>query len=90
MKVYISREGNCHSIYDEQLDVRFLGCSLITRVSHVEPTSRGDWEADLGPIGGPRLGPFPRRGQAIKAEIVWLTKFLRRQAGAFRTTEDVT
>ena len=32
----------------------------------------GRWFADLAPVGGPRLGPFPRRGAALNAESEWL------------------
>ena len=33
---------------------------------------RGDWQVDLSPSGGPLLGPFPNRRQAIEREIAWL------------------
>jgi len=44
----------------------------IKRASHVEPTTDGKWEADMFPIGGPVLGPFSLRGQALEAEHDWL------------------
>jgi hypothetical protein len=43
-----------------------------TRASHVEPDDRGRWLADLSPIGGPVLGPFDRRSEALEAEVTWL------------------
>jgi hypothetical protein len=57
---------------DEAADVlEELGNVSIRRVSHVEP-EHGNWFADMGPIGGPKLGPYSRRSDAIDAEIAWL------------------
>lgn len=44
----------------------------IARASHVEPTHDGRWTADLGPVGGPVLGPFTTRQQALDEEVSWL------------------
>jgi hypothetical protein len=49
-----------------------LGRLSIARGSHVEPTADGRWTADLSPAGGPLLGPFERRSQALAAEVAWL------------------
>ena len=35
---------------------------------------RGQWLADMGPSGGPVLGPFPRRATAIEHEMEWLNQ----------------
>ena len=35
---------------------------------------RGNWRVDLGPSGGPVLGPFADRKQAIDREIQWLSE----------------
>jgi hypothetical protein len=52
------------------------------RVSHVEPTADGrQWEADLSPIGGPKLGPFVFRESALRAELDWLEKNINRIEG---------
>ena len=40
----------------------------------VEPTADGRWIADLWPVDGPPLGPFPSRSQALSAEHNWLTQ----------------
>jgi hypothetical protein len=77
MKLYIAPNGECQGIYDETLELRSLGRSQISRASHVEPTQDGHWTADLAPVGGPMLGPFPSRSQALSAEIVWLSKWIR-------------
>ena len=59
----MSRLGPC---------LRALGKLQITRASHVEPDSDGNWWADMGPSGGPVLGPFGTRGEALAAERRWL------------------
>jgi hypothetical protein len=38
----------------------------------VEPDGRGQWIADLAPVGGPKFGPFYRRSAALEAEHQWL------------------
>ena len=72
MKLYISPGGDCSAIYDESLDMHTLGRPEISRASHVEPTADGQWTADLSPVHGPLLGPFPTRSQALAAEVAWL------------------
>jgi hypothetical protein len=52
----------------------------IRRASQVEPDAAGLWWADLAPVGGPMLGPFARRMQALTAEQTWLEKWLCRPA----------
>ncbi len=48
------------------------GAVSVSRASNVEPNSKGFWEADLGPVGGPVLGPFRLREEALKAEVEWI------------------
>ena len=43
-----------------------LGKLQITRASHVEPDLDGNWWADMGPVGGPVLGPFGTRGERFR------------------------
>jgi hypothetical protein len=45
---------------------------MITRASHVEPDRDGFWWADMGPSGGPVLGPYGSRTEALGAEREWL------------------
>ena len=59
-------------MYDELLDLRGLGPLMIQRASHVEPNAAGQWTADLSPVHGPLLGPFPTRSEALAAEVHWL------------------
>jgi hypothetical protein len=68
----VSPKGATYCLYDEALPWSALGQVTIQRASHVEPDCQGQWHADLAPIGGPRLGPFPLRSQALAAERQWL------------------
>lgn len=43
----------------------------VKRLSHVD-WEDGSWWADMGPVRGPKLGPFPTRGDALKAEVQWI------------------
>lgn len=74
MELYISHQGLIRTIYDELLPFQCLGRVQIQRASHVEPDAAGNWWADLGPSGGPVLGPFPVRSVALDAEQEWLTR----------------
>ena len=72
MQLFIEPSGNCRCVYSEAIDVRQLGSAVIQRGSHVEPTADGSWTADLSPVNGPVLGPFPNRSEALDAEVAWL------------------
>ena len=72
MQLMISPCGNVRSVYDETIDLAEIGRLTISRGSHVEPDEAGRWLADLAPVGGPRLGPFPHRSEALMAEAEWL------------------
>ena len=72
MELVVGCDGGVKCIYDEALDLRELGKLQITRASHVEPDRDGYWWADMGPSGGPVLGPYGSRTEALKAEIRWL------------------
>ena len=72
MKLLIRPDGTVRAIYTEAIDLGVLGRPTIVRASHVEPGPDGRWRADLTPVGGPVLGPFGRRSEALAAEIAWL------------------
>ena len=74
MELVVGVDGGVRCIYDESLDLRALGRLQITRASHVEPDADGNWWADMGPVGGPVLGPFGTRGAALRAERGWLRR----------------
>jgi hypothetical protein len=74
MKLLVRPDGTVRAIYDELIDLAVLGRPTITRASRVEPDEQGRWLADLGPVGGPVLGPFERRGEALQAEREWLER----------------
>jgi len=72
MNVHIDPRGTVRALYSEALDLTGLGRGRIDRASRVEPDAAGGWWADLGPSGGPVLGPFRRRSEALAAEVRWL------------------
>jgi hypothetical protein len=72
MRLWIDPGGAVRGLYDEAIDLAALGPLAIRRASHVEPDGQGRWWAELSPVGGPRLGPFDRRSQALDAERDWL------------------
>jgi hypothetical protein len=72
MRLVIEKGGVVRCLYGEAVELACLGVLSIRRASHVEPDVEGAWWADLSPVGGPRLGPFTRRGLALAAEQTWL------------------
>ena len=72
MQLVVQPGGTVHCLYGEELDLPQLGTLLIARGSHVEPTAAGQWTADMSPVTGPVLGPFPSRSDALTAERQWL------------------
>ena len=72
MHLIIEKDGRIRGIYGEEIALDALGPTRITRASHVEPDHEGRWLADLAPVGGPVLGPFERRSEALDAEVAWL------------------
>ena len=86
MFVWIRPDGTLHLVYGDAVrGLLALGRAAIRRASHVEPTPEGRWTADLGPMAGPRLGPFETRAAALEAEQTWLVHHFiggHRQAGA--------
>jgi hypothetical protein len=76
MELVVDAGGNVRCIYGEELDLREIGKLQITRASHVEPDRDGFWWADMGPVGGPVLGPFKNRTEALQAETAQLSEAL--------------
>lgn len=78
--LFISPTGEITGIYDESFSHFYSqGDCEVTRASHVEPKQlKGKvvWEADMSPSGGPLLGPFSLRSEALAAEVEWLTDHL--------------
>jgi hypothetical protein len=72
VELVVGVDGGVSCIYDEAVDLREIGRLTITRASHVEPDQDGNWLADMGPAGGPVMGPFGTRSEALAAERAWL------------------
>ena len=72
MDLLIESTGTVRCVFGEEIDLGQLGQLSIRRGSHVEPTPDGQWTADLAPVQGPLLGPFPTRTAALNAEVSWL------------------
>ena len=72
MDLVIDGAGEVRCLYGEAIPLASLGALTIRRASHVEPAAQGRWRADLAPVGGPVLGPFDRRSEALAAEVRWL------------------
>jgi hypothetical protein len=82
MQIIIAPDGVVRCLYSEAIELAAIGNPIILRASHVEPDQHGRWWADLSPIHGPTLGPFPHRSEALVAEHLWLeTNWLGRTAG---------
>ena len=79
MELVVDAGGDVRCVYGEELDLREFGKLQITRASHVEPDAEGYWWADMGPVGGPVLGPFAERSAALSAERAWVAEQLAAQ-----------
>jgi len=75
MIVTVTPKGELKAIYSDGFNWRALGRPIIQRASQVEPDGLGLWYADLSLSGGPRIGPFVHRADAISAEMGWLEKY---------------
>ena len=71
--INVNIDGSLQFIWDDALQPLLeLGKPNLSRASHVEPTHDGQWTLDLSPVGGPVLGPFKLRGEALDEELRWL------------------
>lgn len=69
--------GELKTIHTDKLLPLFnkLGNASIKRASYVEPIDgTTNWSVDLSLVGGPIMGPFTTRDEAISIEIDWLLK----------------
>jgi hypothetical protein len=73
LRLVVSPNGTLSAIAPDNLTfLATLGQLDIKRVSNVEPDANNQWNADLSPVGGPILGPFEDRKDALAAEVAWL------------------
>ena len=72
MQLLVQTDGEVRCLYDECIALSTLGLLSISRGSRVEPDHEGRWLLDLSPVGGPNLGPFNQRSEALQAERLWL------------------
>jgi hypothetical protein len=68
------KDGIVETLYEDDLNLDQIGEMDIRRASHVEPNNNGKWIVDLSPVNGPKLGPFKKRKDALKAEVKWINK----------------
>ena len=76
MILIICATGTIQCVYTEALDLDEFGQSDIHRASNVEPEPDG-WFAQIA--GGPKLGPFKKRSEAISAEVEWIEDAMANQ-----------
>jgi hypothetical protein len=76
--IQISTNGQISAIYfDDLVGLCEQGKTEIKRASHVEPVEGGHgWMVDMDPVGGPMIGPYRTRGEALTAEINYLDELL--------------
>jgi hypothetical protein len=71
MILNVSPSGEVRCLYTEAIDLDAIGTTEIRRASHVEHSADG-WRAQI--IGGPLLGPFAKRSEALAAEVEYLER----------------
>lgn len=72
MLLSIGLDGVITTVYSDELAPIIVDSeSSIRRASHVEPGNSG-WWSDMSPVGGPMLGPYALRSEALSAEVRWL------------------
>jgi hypothetical protein len=80
MKLVVTKDGSIQTIAPDDLSfINSLGTCDVRRASHVEAVNHNGkfvWEADLSPVGGPVLGPFFTRTEALQKEVEWLDQRL--------------
>jgi hypothetical protein len=76
ISLLVRPDGQVQCVYGEEIDLVAIGAVRIARASHVESDAQSRWWADLALSGGPVLGPFSRRSEALAAERAWLEEHL--------------
>jgi hypothetical protein len=66
-QVTVRRASHVEPLEDLSIEAR----AWLAQHGTVIPTALS-WWADLLPVNGPVLGPFPARDAALAAELVWL------------------
>lgn len=73
MIIHVSADGKLTFVYDDDCaELLREGNAQVTRASRIEPWGQqgGEWFAEI--YGGPTLGPFALRREAIAAEVAWI------------------
>ena len=79
MVIAIKPDGTMQFIYkDEMARIIKKGNAKIKRASYVEP-KENKWTANLSPLKGPILGPFPLRKTALQEEEKWIQQNVLRK-----------
>lgn len=85
MTIQICPEGDLIAIYCDPMKIMIdLGRTVIKRASHVEPNNAGLWTADMAPVGGPVLGPYETREEALLAEVAWIQDSMSESCNPFK------
>lgn len=74
MDIFIKPDGAVQALYTDDFDFETLGKREISKASYIEVDEQSQFWSDLSPVDGPRLGPFYKRSQAIKAEQDWIVQ----------------
>lgn len=72
--VRFTAHGEVVFIFEDHHPMMELGPATIQRASHVEPTEDAMWQADMKPMGGPKLMPTTSREQSLLLERAWLQR----------------
>jgi hypothetical protein len=80
MRLVVGPDGNTQAIAPNDLSLgNCFGPCEVRRASHVEAVKQEEeyfWTVDLSPVGGPILGPFVTRTEALEEETEWLEQRL--------------
>lgn len=85
MRIIFLSDGTAVTVYTEALELSGLGRLSHRRASYVEPVETGCWIANLTPVGGPTLGPYAKRSEALAAEGKWLELHMEAMTSAWGT-----